>query len=83
MEFLLLIIGIAIGVIAWKSRLSAYKQVEQFGERVELQIKDNQADMQEDYDELLKKIADIKSKQGGKWYSMSDIDNEMKSNNTK
>ena len=78
-----IVIIVAVGIVLWKLRGAFYKQAEAFEQKVDLAVKDNQAEMQEDYDELLKKIAEIKSRQNGKWYSMSDIDNEMKSDNTK
>ena len=71
--------GIAIAIMLWSFRKSFYAQADSFNEKVELVVKDSKVDLQEDYEELLKRIAETKAKQNGKWHTMTDVDSAMKS----
>lgn len=74
-----LIIAITIFAILWGLRKAWYAQSNIFNERVELKVKEQEVDLQEDYLALSKAITERKEQSNGKWYDMKDIDEAMKS----
>jgi hypothetical protein len=73
-----IVIGIAVAIVLWGLRRAWYAQRDIFTEKVDLAIKDQQVDLQEDYLTLQRRITDTKAKQGDKWFTMKDIDELMK-----
>ena len=71
-------VGLIVLVIVWNVRKAFYNQSEVWQEKVELTTKESSADLQTDYKELHDKVTDIRSKNGDKWFKMSDIDDIMK-----
>jgi len=78
MEALYIVVAIALAVVLWNLRRAFFAQSDIWKEKVEIVAKDSSVDLQEDYQELHKRVADVKAKHDGKWFKMSDIDDLMK-----
>lgn len=78
MEALYIVVAIALAVALWNLRKAFFSQSDIWKEKVEIVAKDSSVDLQEDYQELHKRVTDVKAKHDGKWFKMSDIDDLMK-----
>ena len=72
------VLGLIILVVAWNLRRAFFNQSDVWKEKVDLSAKESKVELQDDYKELLDKVAEKKSKHDNKWYKMSDIDELMK-----
>lgn len=72
------VLGLIILVVAWNLRRAFFNQSDVWKEKVDLATKESKVELQDDYKELLDKVAEKKSKHDNKWYKMSDIDELMK-----
>jgi len=72
-------IAIVLALVLWNLRKAFYSQSDVFKESIDLSVKDREADLQEDYKELNDKVVKIKQANGGKWFSLSDIESQMSS----
>ena len=78
MESLFIVLAVALAIVLWNIRRAFFAQSALWKEKVEIVAKDSSVDLQEDYQELHKRVTDVKAKHDGKWFKMSDIDELMK-----
>ena len=71
------VIGIVILAVLWKLRKAFYGQSEVFTEQIDIKVKDQQVELQDDYSQLVTRITEKKASQGGKWYSLKDLNDLM------
>lgn len=74
-----IIIAIVLAVILWNLRSAFYSKSAVFKEQIDISVKTSEVELQDNYKELVELVADKKTEQNGKWFSMRDVERSMAS----
>lgn len=73
------VIALAIAVILFKIRKVFYSTLDDFDTAIKLSKVERELELQEEIREMISLVEESKSHNGGKWYSVKDLDLTKKS----
>jgi tRNA C32,U32 (ribose-2'-O)-methylase TrmJ len=68
------VIGLAVAIVLWKLRKAFYSTLEDFETSMHLSKTEKELETQEEIRDMIKLVEDSKNANGGKWYSVKDLD---------
>lgn len=68
------VIGLAVAIVLWKLRKAFYSTLEDFETSMHLSKTERELETQEEIRDMIKLVEDSKNANGGKWYSVKDLD---------
>ena len=68
------VIGLAVAIVLWKLRKPFYSTLEDFETSMHLSKTEKELEAQEEIRDMIKLVEDSKNANGGKWYSVKDLD---------
>lgn len=68
------VVGLAVAIVLWKLRKAFYSTLEDFETSMHLSKTEKELETQEEIRDMIKLVEDSKEANGGKWYSVKDLD---------
>lgn len=68
------VIGLAVAIVLWKLRKAFYSTLEDFETSMHLSKTEKELETQEEIRDMIKLVEESKNANGGKWYSVKDLD---------
>lgn len=69
-----LVIGLAVAIVLWKLRKAFYSTLDDFETSMHLSKTEKELETQEEIRDMIKLVEESKNANGGKWYSVKDLD---------
>lgn len=68
------VIGLAVAIVLWKLRKAFYSTLEDFETSMHISKTEKELETQEEIRDMIQLVEESKKANGGKWYSVKDLD---------